>query len=171
MSTFLFDKKTLDTSRYISIGLSLVPIIGIYGGSIFIWGGDSEMAGDNVVGVPSGWIFSFVWALLVILWALAMVLASFHYSKSWLMVLQTMSIMTTLFAVLWLYFYSEDEKATSAQILIATNLFACLLLFTHVASESNNRNANGISSLCTVPLFVWTIAATLFNYVEINKID
>lgn len=166
--TTLFDKNNLDTHRYISIGLSILPALGIYGGSLMLWK-DSEDAGNNIVGRPDSWVFSFVWSVIIILWVLALILASFHFDKNWLVGLHVLSFITTLLAVLWMYYYNDDKKETSAQILIATNLFACLSLFATLSATSDNKTATGIATLCIVPLFVWTNAATLFNYIEINN--
>lgn len=164
----LFATDKLETGRYVSIGTAFLPPILIFSlGAVWPPGRDSA---KNVEGRPKSFVFALMWTVITLLWTFALVVASFRFRSTDLILLQVFALSTLICCLLWLWQYHSQKKAAAAQIILLSWFFSTLTLTSAVTSEAES-NASKVVSLSFVPLFCWLLAATLFNYLEVNNED
>lgn len=161
----LFSTEKLNVGRYVSIGAAFLPPVLIFSlGAVWRPGSDSS----DVNGRPKSFVFAMMWIIITLLWTFSLVVASFRFKSLDLILLQVFAVATLFGCLLWLWQYHSQKKAAAAQLLLLTWFLSTLTLTTAVTSESE-FDSTKIVSLSFVPLFCWLVAATLFNYLEIQK--
>jgi tryptophan-rich sensory protein len=167
-----------NTDRLLDNGLRIgcAILAGILPFSIFVFGAawpfDRKSDKLSAIGVPAGSIIGIVWFILIILWSLCGVLACFRFDSDSLALFLPFSILTLLFSVIWLKVHNDlRDRSSAAQILLVSLLFATLTHITAVKANADDVIVSTFVSLGMTPLVVWLGAATMFNYISINKIQ
>jgi small-conductance mechanosensitive channel len=166
--TSLFSTENLNAGRYVSIAISTLPPLTIWGLGSTIWR-PTPAAGANVKGIPKPIVFSVVWSILTLLWSFSTIVASFRFDSEYLIILQVFSMITLMCALAWLWQNKKGNKNSAAQILLLTLLFSALMVSTCNNSSSDYEYSNLATSLSITPLPIWLIGASIFSYLEINK--
>jgi tryptophan-rich sensory protein len=168
----LFDSNRLNAIRYVAIGGAVLPMIGIPVASYMY--PMSGKDGSKVNGRPPARMFGIIWTLLVMLWSFSIVVASFRFDETFLILIEIFSIITLFMAIQWLRLWYKKRKNTAAQVLGLTTLFSFLMVVTSLSASTDmegveEAEVKGVVSLCLSPLFVWASVATLLNFFEINR--
>lgn len=165
-----FDTQRLQDQpgRYTLVAESCLPILLILlvGGLVYQPGPD---AGKNVAGRPVASVFITVWVLITIMLFFGLFLVSMHVgSIVSLVLIGVFYLLATLMCFAWLVVYKQN-KADAAQVLLLA--LACMASTTILttASRFDDEDAKLVSCLFFTLPTVWLIAASVFNYIEINK--
>jgi hypothetical protein len=167
----MFDTALLKRQpwRYVLIAESILPplLIFIIGGTVFNPG---KSVGESVQGRPDAWVFGIVWFLIVVMLLLALVLVALNTVETVpVCLIAALSFLSIMMCFLWLAMYKKS-KSIAAQILLLA--FAFMLATTVVSvSSTGPENPKIVSSLFFGLTTAWLTAASLFNYLEIQKIN
>lgn len=180
------DLSSLDSWQITASALGAVPLLGIFASNYLVFGTDphkwwkDEQAKQKrektfVNGQPSRTAFGIIWFLLLALVFLSVFIAAINLDSNALVMMVVFTMLFTVSAIAWLYYYHKGERRLSSQVLGLTLLWALCMLVVAVSSptralgDDNVKYANVASGLCVAPLVVWLTAAYGFNLVEINK--
>ena len=157
----------IQPGRYALIAESILPVIFILIVGSFLR--PTNAAGENVVGRPPGIVFGIVWFILVCMWTLALVVTAMDERSLLIVILiGCFSLISLMACLFWLVSYKQNKKDFSAMSLIV----ATAMMIGCVISSMNGlapQASKTISSLFYSFIATWLSAATLFNYIEINK--
>ena len=168
--TSLFSTSLLnrEPGRYALIAESVLPIllISIIGPACLNPG---KLAGNNVQGRPPWIAFPIIWTAIVLMLFFGMLLISMHVVLTSSLAFIGCCYFVSVFACfLWLIVY-QKSKTIASQILLIAFTFMLATTGLSAASSYDNELAKSIATLfCAIPTG-WLVAATLFNYLEIQK--
>lgn len=102
--------------------------------------------------IPPSYVFGIVWSIIYVCMGLAMA-----YSGSSKEVVG-LTILLSLFLIMWTPTYNNGDKRDAFYIIMLSLLLAFMLY----------TISNRTSKLLLVPLLVWLITASKFNFVELT---
>lgn len=127
---------------------------------------------DNLEGRPHNATMNAFIIIALVFWAFALMLSCFRYELGSLLTCFIMSLLLTIFILVWMWHYTEDSPVKGAPWTFMTLLFGAWLAFTFAMSRADrgNRWSVALGTLLVVPTFVWLITKMVFNYVEVNSV-
>jgi tryptophan-rich sensory protein len=156
----LNDKMVGDQPVYVTIALSLLPLVSGFGTSCVV-GGVGKQAGESVVSRPPSALFKFVWPILYLSLGASWALAQAKSKQDWPVALAYSSL--TFLLCSWIVMYTrqtENAKTYASWILVACVAASFVAFSTSVQVME--------ASALLGPLIAWLIFALILNLIEVQ---
>jgi tryptophan-rich sensory protein len=154
-----------EPGRYAVVAESILPIV-LIGASFFAMS-PGPKAGAIVRGRPPPIAFGMIWTLLAVLMFFSLLIASMNFDTTSLILFAVFALFVMIGCVMWVWKYTRGHKVDASYFLVFTSLSSALALVSSLGSTLNS-DARITVSLLSTPLFVWTVFAGMFGYLELN---